>query len=71
MEDIPNEFPNDPERQLRDSKKRELEKELQSLDNELKKLNTSIQVEDARIQDLLPEKKKILKTPFNLILKKN
>lgn len=59
MEDVPNEFPNDPERQFRDSKKRELQKELQSLDNELKKLNTSIQVEDARIQDLLPEKKNL------------
>lgn len=61
MEDVPNEFPNDPERQFRDSKKRELEKELQSLDSELKKLNTAIQVEDARIQDLLPEKEKDLK----------
>ncbi|EMJ97642.1 ATP-binding protein [Leptospira alstonii] len=60
MEDVPTQFPNDPERQFRDVKKKELENELQSLDNELRNLNTVIQVEDARIRDSLPEKEKDL-----------
>ncbi|EMY76710.1 AAA domain protein [Leptospira weilii serovar Ranarum str. ICFT] len=60
MEDVPTRFPNDPERQFRDIKKKELENELQSLDNELRNLNTVIQVEDARIRDSLPEKEKDL-----------
>ncbi|MBW0432704.1 AAA family ATPase [Leptospira yasudae] len=60
MEEIPTQFPNDPERHLRETKKKELEKELQGLNSELQKLNTAIQVEDALIQDSLPEKEKAL-----------
>ncbi|PJZ58716.1 ATP-binding protein [Leptospira barantonii] len=60
MEDVPTVLPNDPERQFRDGKKKELEKRLQSLNEELKNLNTAIRVEDARIQDSLPEKEKDL-----------
>ncbi|AXR60606.1 ATP-binding protein [Leptospira mayottensis] len=60
MDDVPTQFPNDPQRPFRDSKKKELEKELQSLETNLKELNTAIQVEEARIQDSLPEKEKDL-----------
>lgn len=60
MDDVPIQFPNDPQRPFRDSKKKELEKELQSLESKLKELNTAIQVEEARIQDSLPEKEKDL-----------
>ncbi|EKO33366.1 AAA domain protein [Leptospira santarosai str. HAI821] len=60
MDDVPIQLPNDPQRQFRDLKKKELEKELQSLGNKLKELNTAIQVEEARIQDSLPEKEKDL-----------
>ncbi|WP_061221173.1 ATP-binding protein [Leptospira borgpetersenii] len=60
MDDVPIQLPNDPQRPFRDSKKKELEKELRSLENKLKELNTAIQVEEARIQDSLPEKEKDL-----------
>ncbi len=72
MEDVPNEFPNDPERQFRDSKKRELQKELQSLDNELKKIEYFYPSRRRQDSRSTPRKrKKTLKTPSNPFLKKN
>ncbi|WP_165783927.1 ATP-binding protein, partial [Leptospira ellisii] len=48
---------------LRELKRKELQSELQNLQNRLKELNTSIRVEDARIQDSLPEKEnELIKT---------
>ncbi|XDD49867.1 ATP-binding protein [Leptospira sp. WS92.C1] len=57
MDEIPNqEIHSEQERYFRDSKKKELQDELQSLESGLKDLNEIILKEDIRIQERLPEK---------------
>ncbi|AOP35390.1 DNA repair protein Rad50 [Leptospira tipperaryensis] len=70
LDEIPTQGLQEAEKLSKNSQKKELETELQSLEKRLNELKTEIKVEDTRIQDSLPEKEKDLISTLQLLAEK-